>query len=78
MRRERKEILKKLEAIYDMEQADLELGGYNCADEIYACTARQSDPLELQLAQTYGFNDYELMCNVHQDRFNEGFFGVRR
>lgn len=70
MRRERKEILKKLNWFAEMHEADEELGA-GCAVSV---EQPEEKDLELRLAQTYGFNDYMDMWHEHLERFNNSFF----
>lgn len=70
MRRERKEIIKKLEWFAMMHEADAELGcGFGGYTE-----QPEEEALQVRLAQTYGFSDYMNMLFEHQERFNNSFF----
>lgn len=74
MRRERKELNKKIDQLQEYVAGDDKLGCGFAPAGFYDPIYEQVSALELQYAKTYGYDSYMDMQFAHQERFNEEFF----
>ena len=77
MRKEREMLYKKLDQIDGYEHADLELGNYNCSNEIYNSYEERCKSIQEAIMKSYGYTGEDWMGFLfeEQEKFNVGFFG---